>query len=151
MGSIYNATTGALICEICGRSSGTTSRRHCPHNYCVPRDICNECMEVPAIRAKLAKHHADSHCREKARAFANRDRLERELLAAGKRIRFSAISDGAGNVEITFRTKSQEYSSMTVPAAVYAAFDLGEPVTWEQFEALARVHTTTEKTPCSKP
>ena len=128
MGYCYTKS-GSLVCDLCGRPGGI--KRRCPFGWCPPCAACDSCHKEHAASFGAANHRKHG-CEEASCKFHEREQLEKDLLAAGKHVRCSAMSTPHG-VHVLFRNAANETIGYYMDQSVYNSYSLGVPTTPEDY------------------
>lgn len=103
MGYCYDLSH-RLCCDRCGKAGGVRKRK-CPHSYCPPPALCDDCYH--AVKDELKAHH-ERHCKPAAAAYKVREDRRKALEAEGVPVRCSAMSHAKYGVHVIFRSGKGE-------------------------------------------
>lgn len=132
MGYCYDAISGMLVCDGCGKHGGVRKVR-CPFGYCPPPALCQDCRTKHRAEFTKASH---AECAREVEAMRRAEAETAAHLAAGRFVRAAALAVDDGRVHVLFKGAGGQYVGRYMSPAAYRAFPLLAVKTIEDYAAL---------------
>lgn len=131
MGYVYDARTGQLCCDSCGKHGGVR-RVRCKYGYCQALALCADCRKGDTL--KQFRQHCEKNCKEAAAEFAAREAEKEAALAAGHYVFCASVYTKGSDqkrVDMTFRNRDGETLNLTVATEVREKFHWRDVTTYD--------------------